>query len=91
MTGARDRYGPPERSPAAYQQIEHELKVITQLNFPGYFLVVHDITRFCRDNGILAQGRGSAANSGGLLRAGRHPRRSDRQRVAVRTVPVPGA
>ena len=34
-----------------------------QLNFPGYFLVVHDITRFCRDNDILAQGRGSAANS----------------------------
>ncbi|HEV7418947.1 MAG TPA: error-prone DNA polymerase [Mycobacterium sp.] len=63
MTGARHRYGPPERSPRAYQQIEHELKVITQLNFPGYFLVVHDITRFCRDNGILAQGRGSAANS----------------------------
>src|SRR5882757_10056884 len=63
MTGAHNRYGPPERSPRAYQQIEHELKVITQLNFPGYFLVVHDITRFCRDNGILAQGRGSAANS----------------------------
>ncbi|MCU1697627.1 MAG: polymerase, partial [Mycobacterium sp.] len=63
MTGAHNRYGPPARSPRAYQQIEHELKVITQLNFPGYFLVVHDITRFCRDNGILAQGRGSAANS----------------------------
>ena len=63
MTGARNRYGPPERAPRAYQQIEHELKIITQLNFPGYFLVVHDITRFCRDNGILAQGRGSAANS----------------------------
>jgi error-prone DNA polymerase len=61
--GARDRYGPPERAPRAYEQIEHELKVIEQLQFPGYFLVVHDITRFCRDNGILAQGRGSAANS----------------------------
>ena len=63
MTGARNRYGPPERAPRAYAQIEHELKVIAQLNFPGYFLVVHDITRFCRDNDILAQGRGSAANS----------------------------
>lgn len=63
MTGARDRYGPPERAPQAYAQIEHELKVISQLNFPGYFLVVHDITRFCRENRILAQGRGSAANS----------------------------
>jgi error-prone DNA polymerase len=63
MTGARDRYGPPERAPRAYAQLEHELNIIGQLNFPGYFLVVHDITRFCRDNGILAQGRGSAANS----------------------------
>ncbi|WP_163888488.1 error-prone DNA polymerase [Mycolicibacterium hippocampi] len=61
--GARDRYGPPERAPRAYAQIEHELKIIEQLNFPGYFLVVHDIIRFCRLNDILAQGRGSAANS----------------------------
>jgi error-prone DNA polymerase len=63
MTGARNRYGPPERASQAYAQIEHELRVISQLNFPGYFLVVHDITRFCRENDILAQGRGSAANS----------------------------
>src|SRR3954463_3308094 len=63
MEGARGRYGPPERAPRAYAQIEHELKIIEQLTFPGYFLVVHDITRFCRENGILAQGRGSAANS----------------------------
>src|ERR1700712_3007839 len=63
MAGARNRYGSPARAPRAYQQIEHELKVIGQLNFPGYFLVVHDITRFCKENDILAQGRGSAANS----------------------------
>ncbi len=63
MAGARSRYGPPELAPSAYHQIEHELKIIEQLKFPGYFLVVHDITRFCRVNGILAQGRGSAANS----------------------------
>ena len=63
MTGARNRYGPPERASQAYAQIEHELKVIVQLNFPGYFLVVHDITRFCKENAILCQGRGSAANS----------------------------
>jgi error-prone DNA polymerase len=63
LTGARRRYGSPDRSPLAYTQIEHELKTIEQLNFPGYFLVVHDITRFCRDNNILCQGRGSAANS----------------------------
>lgn len=63
MAGAAERYGPPAQAPAAYAQIEHELKIIEQLTFPGYFLVVHDITRFCRENNILAQGRGSAANS----------------------------
>ncbi|WP_191495769.1 error-prone DNA polymerase [Mycobacterium simulans] len=63
LAGARDRYGPPERASKAYAQIDHELKVIAQLRFPGYFLVVHDITRFCRENNILCQGRGSAANS----------------------------
>lgn len=63
MTGARERYGPPAHAPRAYAQIEHELRIIEQLNFPGYFLVVHDITRFCRENDILSQGRGSAANS----------------------------
>ncbi|OBK26439.1 error-prone DNA polymerase [Mycobacterium asiaticum] len=63
MVGAADRYGPPGRASKAYDQIEHELKIIAQLRFPGYFLVVDDITRFCRDNDILCQGRGSAANS----------------------------
>lgn len=63
MAGARDRYGPADAAPRAYSQIEHELKVIAQLTFPGYFLVVHDIARFCRENNILCQGRGSAANS----------------------------
>ncbi|MFN3002616.1 error-prone DNA polymerase [Mycolicibacterium wolinskyi] len=63
MAGAAERYGSPERAPKAYAQIEHELRIIEQLEFPGYFLVVHDITRFCRDNHILCQGRGSAANS----------------------------
>jgi error-prone DNA polymerase len=63
MVGAARRYGPRDDSPRAYAQIERELAVIAQLKFPGYFLVVHDITRFCRDNKILCQGRGSAANS----------------------------
>ena len=63
MTGALGRYGPADSAPRAYAQIEHELKVIAQLQFPGYFLVVHDIARFCRQNNILCQGRGSAANS----------------------------
>ncbi len=63
LVGAAGRYGPPERARRAYAQIERELDVIAALKFPGYFLVVHDITRFCRENDILCQGRGSAANS----------------------------
>ncbi|MDA8319174.1 MAG: error-prone DNA polymerase, partial [Actinomycetota bacterium] len=52
-----------ERIPGAYAQIAHELGVIAQLGFAGYFLIVHDIVRFCAQAGILCQGRGSAANS----------------------------
>ncbi len=63
MVGATGRYGSREAAPEAYAQIEKELDVIAALNFPGYFLVVHDITQFCRRNNILCQGRGSAANS----------------------------
>ncbi|MEU7531307.1 error-prone DNA polymerase [Saccharothrix sp. NPDC042600] len=63
VEGARERYGPPESDPRAYAQIEHELEVIERLDFPGYFLIVHDIVEFCRRNDILCQGRGSAANS----------------------------
>ncbi|WP_328659409.1 error-prone DNA polymerase [Nocardia salmonicida] len=62
-TGAARRYGPRQRNTEAYQQIDHELAVIADLNFPGYFLVVHDIVQFCKDSDILCQGRGSAANS----------------------------
>ncbi|AHD20635.1 DNA polymerase [Rhodococcus pyridinivorans SB3094] len=61
--GAHRRYGPVERRPDAYRQIEHELDVVGRLGFPGYFLVVHDIVDFCKRNDILCQGRGSAANS----------------------------
>jgi len=63
MTGAARRYGPPERRPDAYAQIEKELRIIADLNFPGYFLIVHDIVDFCRAVDIMCQGRGSAANS----------------------------
>ncbi|MBU3750014.1 MAG: DNA polymerase III subunit alpha, partial [Mycobacterium sp.] len=63
MTGAAQRYGPRAGAFRAYAQIERELAVIAGLKFPGYFLVVHDITQFCRRNNILCQGRGSAANS----------------------------
>lgn len=63
LAGARRRYGPPERHPRAYQQIEHELRIIAATGFAGYFLVVHDLVEFCHRNDILCQGRGSAANS----------------------------
>ena len=63
--GARARYGPreAERVPGAWRQIGHELDMIERLGFPGYFLVVWDITSFCRSRDIYCQGRGSAANS----------------------------
>ncbi|HEX3789802.1 MAG TPA: error-prone DNA polymerase [Pseudonocardiaceae bacterium] len=61
--GARRRYGSRADDPAAYRQLDHELGIIERLSFPGYFLVVWDIVRFCREHDILCQGRGSAANS----------------------------
>jgi error-prone DNA polymerase len=45
------------------RQIEHELALIAELAYEPYFLTVHDIVRFARSEGILCQGRGSAANS----------------------------
>ncbi len=59
--GASDRYGPDNEK--ARRQVERELDLIEKLELSGYFLIVWDIVRFCRDNGILVQGRGSAANS----------------------------
>ena len=63
--GAKERYGPRDdlSLAAAYQQLEYELDVIERLGFAGYFLIVYEITEFCRERGILCQGRGSAANS----------------------------
>jgi error-prone DNA polymerase len=59
--GARARFRP--LTAKAQAQIEKELAMIEKLDLAGYFLIVHDIVRFCLDNRILAQGRGSAANS----------------------------
>ena len=47
----------------AWKTIDHELNVIEQLGFAGYFLVVWDIVQFCQRSNIFCQGRGSAANS----------------------------
>ncbi len=61
-TGARRRYpdGIPEKVRGL---LAKELALIGKLGFAGYFLMVADLVRFCRENDILAQGRGSAANS----------------------------
>src|SRR5215470_2358005 len=60
--GAKQRYGDhiPEKVASA---IRHELAFIEQVNYASYFLSVYDIVRFARQEGILCQGRGSAANS----------------------------
>ncbi len=59
--GARIRFRP--LTARAQAQIEKELAMIEKLDLAGYFLIVWDIVRFCQRNNILAQGRGSAANS----------------------------
>jgi error-prone DNA polymerase len=61
LEGALRRYGLNHEK--AYRQIERELAMIEKLKLAGYFLIVWDIVRFCKENGILIQGRGSAANS----------------------------
>jgi len=64
--GVVKRYG-SKRDPALFQraqkQVAHELALIRKLGLAGYFLIVWDIIRYCQRNGILVQGRGSAANS----------------------------
>ncbi|MGY6643938.1 MAG: PHP domain-containing protein, partial [Salinarimonas sp.] len=60
--GAQERFG--ETIPQKVEKaLQHELALIGQLGYAPYFLTVHDIVRFARSRGILAQGRGSAANS----------------------------
>jgi error-prone DNA polymerase len=59
--GARARFRP--LTARAQAQIERELDLIEKLDLAGYFLIVWDIVRFCQRENIMAQGRGSAANS----------------------------
>jgi error-prone DNA polymerase len=59
--GAKDRYR--TMTDRVRSQLERELKLIEKLKLAGYFLIVWDIVQFCRENHILVQGRGSAANS----------------------------
>ncbi len=63
--GFRQRYGraTADMQTRARRQIERELALIEKLKLEGYFLIVWDLVRFCREQNILLQGRGSAANS----------------------------
>src|SRR5213082_1810953 len=63
--GFQQRYGraTADLRNRARQQVERELKLIEHLKLEGYFLIVWDLVRFCREQNILVQGRGSAANS----------------------------
>ncbi len=64
--GIEARYA-PKRDTDLYRraktQAERELALIEQLGFAGYFLIVWDVIRYCKETDILVQGRGSAANS----------------------------
>ncbi|WP_378946603.1 error-prone DNA polymerase [Mesorhizobium sp. ANAO-SY3R2] len=60
--GAKRRY-PDGVSERVAGLIRHELGIVEELNYARYFLTVHDIVQFARSEGILCQGRGSAANS----------------------------
>lgn len=59
--GARRRYGP--LTPTVMKRLAYEMEVIEKLNFPEYFLIVEDIVRHAREEGITVAGRGSAADS----------------------------
>ncbi|HTS36240.1 MAG TPA: DNA polymerase III subunit alpha, partial [Candidatus Solibacter sp.] len=63
--GFHERYGRKSHDlqARARLQIEKELKLIEKLKLAGYFLIVWDLIRFCREQNVLVQGRGSAANS----------------------------
>lgn len=60
--GLKRRY-PNGATEKAIAQVKKELILVEKLKFPAYFLTVHDIVQFARSQGILCQGRGSAANS----------------------------
>lgn len=60
--GAEKRY-PQGIPPSVRMQLQHELRLVEELQFSDYFLTIDEIVEFARSRGILCQGRGSAANS----------------------------
>ena len=80
------------RSPRRAQaQIQKELDLIEKLDLAGYFLIVWDIVEFCQREKILAQGRGSAANSAVCYALVDHRRRSGEDGAPLRALPLRGA
>jgi error-prone DNA polymerase len=63
VAAACPEHWPLGTPPRVARQIAHELSLIGRLDYAAYFLTVHEIVRFARSQGILCQGRGSAANS----------------------------
>jgi DNA polymerase-3 subunit alpha len=63
LRGAAERYGDPPPTEVR-DRLDHELAVIRQMGLAGYFLIVWDLIRFAREQGIrVGPGRGSAAGS----------------------------
>lgn len=61
--GFEERYAGTPHADTARERIEHELRIIEEKDFAGYFVIVHDIVAYARSRDILCQGRGSAASS----------------------------
>ena len=83
--GARQRY--PDGIPDDVREVlAHEFALIAQRQYAPYFLTVYDIVRYARSQGILCQGRGSAANSTVCYLPRRHLGRSGPEQAAVRAL-----
>src|SRR5687767_8036476 len=61
--GARKRYGDRATSQQVRERIDYELGVVNKMGFSAYFLIVWDLCRYARENGIWYNARGSAAGS----------------------------
>ena len=89
LRGACERFGGDDGVPPAIrEQIDRELALIDELDYGGYFLTMWEIVRYCRQEGILCQGRGSAANSVVCYCLGITAVDPTRGRAAVRAVPL---
>ena len=89
--GLRGRYGDPPPAEAV-ERLECELRVIGEMGFESYFLIVWDFVKYAKDNGIaVGPGRGSAAGSIVSYALQHHRRRPARVRPDVRALPEPRA